>query len=212
MKLYTYWRSTAAYRVRIALGLKRCDVEQVPVHLTRGGGEQHAPDYVALNPTRSVPTLVTDDGTAITQSLAILEWLEERIPEPALLPRDPDARARIRSLALTIVADVHPINNLRVGAHLKSAYGRSQDEVVGWMRHWMTLGLGAYQAMIEPGARFSVGDTPTFADICLVPQLFNARRWQLDMSGLEPLAAIERRCLELPAFAAAAPERQPDAE
>jgi maleylacetoacetate isomerase/maleylpyruvate isomerase len=212
MKLYSYWRSSAAYRVRIALNLKQVSCETVPVHLVRGGGEHLKPDYRRINPNGLVPALVLDDGSVITQSLAIVEYLEETFPEPRLLPADPLLRARARAAAQIIACDVHPINNLRVGSYLKTTLGHTQDDVVAWMRHWMRLGLEAYAQSIEPDGPFSFGDTLTLADLCLVPQLYNARRWGLDPSGLGRLKAIEASCTAIPAFAAAAPERQPDAE
>jgi len=212
MKLYTYWRSSAAYRVRIALNLKGIGADLVPIHLVRDGGEQHAEAYRSVNPNELVPALVLDDGTSITQSVAIVEYLDEVHGGPRLLPDDPKRRARVRSAALTIACDIHPINNLRVITHLKKAYGRSQSDIVDWMAHWMTLGLHAYRDLIEPTGTFSFGETPSLADACLVPQLYNAKRWNIDIPGIDRLREIEAACLALPAFAAAVPERQPDAE
>lgn len=211
MKLYSYWRSTAAYRVRIALHMKAVPFEIVPINLVHGGGEQLAPQYRAINPNAVVPTLELDNGTTLTQSLAIIEYLEERWPAPALLPPDGVRRAHVRAAAQLVTSDIHPINNLRVVTYLKSTLGRSQDESVAWMRHWMRLGLTAYTAMIDPKSIFSFGDVPTLADLCLVPQLYNARRWGLDMNGLERLQDIANACQALPAFQLAAPEKQPDA-
>jgi maleylacetoacetate isomerase len=208
MKLYTYWRSTTSYRVRIALGLKGIGYEPVPVNLV--AGEQGTADYVMLNPGRGVPTLVLDDGRVLTQSMAILDWLEEDHPDPALLPEDPFARAEVRAAALTIAADVHPVNNLRVIGKLK-AMGHSQDETTAWMNDWMRRGFEPFAALIRPDTPFCFGETPGLADLCLVPQLYNAHRWGCDLSGLERLTDIEARCLALPAFAAARPETQPDA-
>ena len=208
MKLYTYWRSTTSYRVRIALNLKGIAHEAVPVDLV--AGDQRAPDYAALNPGQGVPTLMLDDGTVLTQSMAILDWLEETQPDPALLPADPVARAQVRAAALTIATDIHPVNNLRVVGKLK-AMGHSTDEATEWMNDWMTRGFAAFADLIEPDAKFCFGDTPGLADLCLVPQLYNAHRWGCDLAPFGRLAEIEARCLALPAFDGARPEAQPDA-
>jgi maleylacetoacetate isomerase len=213
MKLYTYFRSSAAYRVRIALHLKGIAAEPVAIHLVRDGGQQKKPDYAAINPNMTVPALdIGDGGRAITQSLAIIEYLDETIPEPALLPGDARRRAEIRAAAQVIACDIHQVNNSRVGAYLKERYGRSQDDVVAWMHHWMRHGLGAYQALLPAGGRYSFGDSVTLADLCLVPQMYNARRWGMPLDGLERLIAIDAQCLTLPAFSAARPDLQPDAE
>ncbi|WP_102108001.1 maleylacetoacetate isomerase [Oceaniglobus roseus] len=208
MKLHTYWRSTTSWRVRIALAMKGVAHEAVPVNLV--AGEQGAADYVALNPGRGVPTLMLDDGTVLTQSMAILEWLDEAFPEPALLPPDPMARARVRAAALAVATDIHPVNNMRVVAKLKSM-GHGQDEAVAWMNDWMTRGLAAFAAMIEADTPFCFGDAPGLADLCLVPQLYNAHRWGCDLAPFKRLTEIEARCLALPAFEASRPENQPDA-
>ena len=208
MKLYSYWRSTTSYRVRIALNLKGIVYDTVPVDLVAGA--QKAPDYTALNPVAGVPTLVLDDGTTLTQSMAILEWLETVHPEPALLPRDPQKAANVRAAALIMATDVHPVNNLKVVQTLKGM-GHSQDDVLAWMHDWMERGMSAYQQLLPDGTEFSFGDTPTLADICLVAQLYNAHRWGVDLSPFARLVDIETRCLALPAFDAARPENQPDA-
>lgn len=208
MKLYTYWRSTTSYRVRIALHLKGIPYEAVAVDLV--AGDQQAPDYAALNPGQGVPTLVTEDGTVLTQSMAILDWLEEICPKPALLPADPVARARVRAAALTIATDIHPVNNLRVVGKLK-AMGHSQNEAKDWMNDWMKRGLTAFAQLIEPDTAFYFGDAPGLADLCLVPQLYNAHRWGCDLTPFARLTEVEARCLALPAFHAARPEAQPDA-
>jgi len=208
MKLYTYWRSTTSYRVRIALNLKGLAYEAVPVDLV--AGNQRSPEYTALNPGQGVPTLVLDEGTALTQSMAILDWLEESHPDPALLPADPLARARVRAAALTIATDTHPVNNLRVVGKLK-ALGHSQDEATEWMNDWMTRGFAVFAGLIKPDTAFCFGNAPGLADLCLVPQLYNAHRWGCDLSAFARLSEIETRCLALPAFAAARPETQPDA-
>lgn len=208
MKLYSYWRSTTSYRVRIALNLKGIAFEQVPVNLVSGA--QNAPDYAALNPGQGVPTLITDTGEVLTQSMAILDWLEEVHPTPALLPGPASARARVRAAALTIACDVHPVNNLRVIGKLK-AMEHSADEATAWMNDWMTRGFTAFQQLIETDSPYCFGDTPGLADLCLVPQLYNAHRWGCDLSLFARLTQIEARCLALPAFADARPEAQPDA-
>ncbi len=208
MRLFTYWRSTTAYRVRIALNLKGIAYEAVPVNLV--SGEQGAAEYVALNPGRGVPTMVLDDGTVLTQSMAILEWLDDAYPAPPLLPSDPLDRAKVRAAALAVATDIHPVNNLRVVDKLKSM-GHSQDEAVAWMNDWMTRGFAAVEALIAPDTPFCFGDAPGLADLCLVPQLFNAHRWGCDLTPFPRLTGIEARCLVLPAFDAARPENQPDA-
>ncbi len=211
MRLYSYWRSTAAYRVRIALNLKGIAHETVPVHLLKDGGQQHAPEYTALNPMHLVPTLVLDDGTVLTQSLAIIAYLEETHPAPALLPDDPVARAQVRAAAQVLAVDVHPVNNLRVVQHLEETFGASREDVAQWMRDWTAKGFDALQKMIRPDTPFAFGDTPTLADVCLVAQYYNARRWGLDLAPYQRLSDIEQTCLALKPFAAAAPENQPDA-
>lgn len=210
MTLHGYYRSTAAWRVRIALGLKGVAVAHAFHHLRRG--EQTAPGYLRLNPQGLLPTLETDDGAALTQSLAICEWLEETHPTPALLPAEPLARARVRAFALAIAADTHPLQNLRVLARLRAA-GLGEDAVTGWARDVIAEGLGACEALVRdvPGP-FCFGATPTLADCCLVPQLFNARRFGVVLGGMPRLLAVEAACAALPAFADAAAERQPDAE
>jgi len=213
MKLYDYFRSSAAYRVRIALNLKGVAPERAPVHLRRGA--QRAEDYLAMNPQGLVPALVTDSGDVLTQSLAIIEWLEESYPQPPLLPRDAPGRARVRALSLAIACDIHPLNNLRVLNYLTGTLGATDAQKDGWYRYWCDVGLEALETQLAREAStgpFCHGDTPTMADICLVPQLANARRVDLDLSPYPTLLSIETACTALPAFAAAAPHRQPDAE
>ena len=213
LTLYSYWRSSAAYRVRIGLNLKGLVYETRPVHLVRDGGEQHAEDYRALNPQELVPMLV-DGERRITQSLAILEYLDETFPKLALLPADTRGRARVRSLAMLVACDIHPLNNLRVLQYLKRENGLEQPAIDAWMLHWMREGFAAMEAMLAdaPGTgTFCHGETPTIADCCLVPQLYNARRFSLDLSPYPTLVRIEEDCLALPAFDAARPENQPDA-
>lgn len=208
MKLYTYWRSTTSYRVRIALHIKGIPFESVSVDLV--AGDQRAAPFLGFNPIGGVPVLELPDGTVLTQSMAILEWLEAAHPKPALLPSDTIEAAQIRAAALVVACDIHPVNNLKVVAKLKTL-GHSQDEAVAWMQDWMTRGLAAYDALI-PGGAFSFGDTVTLADLCLVAQLFNAHRWGVDLAPFARLTDIEARCLALPAFQAARPENQPDAQ
>lgn len=213
LKLYSYWRSSAAYRVRIALNLKALDYAIEPVHLVRDGGQQHADDYAALNPQELVPTL-RHGGRVLTQSLAILEYLDELWPEPALLPEDSDGRARVRALAQLVACDIHPLNNLRVMQFFDREWNVPQAERDLWTLHWMRVGFEAMEDLLvavpETG-RFCHGDSPGMADCCLVPQLFNARRFQLDLEPYPTLLRIEQACLALPAFEAARPENQPDA-
>jgi maleylpyruvate isomerase len=214
MKLYTFFRSSASYRVRIALNFKGLDYEQAPIHLRRGGGEQLKPAYTAINPQALVPAL-EDDGQIFSQSLAIIEYLEERYPKPPLLPSDAAGRAVVRSMALLIACEVHPIQNLRVLNHLKSDHKQSDDDTIRWARHWINLGLSALEKMIvslSKQDKFCFGDTPTMADLCLVPQLANARRFGVDVSAYPRLLGAEAAAKTLPAFADAAPEKQPDAE
>lgn len=214
MKLYSFFRSSASYRVRIALNFKGLSYEQVPIHLRKGGGEQLSAAYKAINPQALVPAL-EDGGKILTQSLAIMEYLEEKYPQPPLLPNDPADRAAVRAMALIIACEVHPIQNLRVLQYVKREYNQTDDQVNLWAQHWINLGLSALEQLIttQPKrGRFCYGDAPTFADICLVPQLGNARRYGCDLSRYPAIAEIEKHCLALPAFADAAPEKQPDAE
>ena len=212
MTLYTYFRSSASYRVRIALNLKGLAYERVTVHLTRGGGEQLEPAFRAMNPNAVVPALKLDDGTVLTQSMAIIEYLDERHPSPPLLPKDPVQKALVRAAAQLIACDIHPINNLRVLQHLKGGLGHGQDDIVAWNKHWMRGGLNAFVQSIDRDSPFSFDAAPTLADLCLVPQLYNAARWGLDLTGLERLVEIRDRCLALAPFKRASPEEQPDAE
>ena len=214
MKLYTFFRSSASYRVRIALNLKGISYEQAAIHLRRGGGEQLTAAYKAINPQALVPAL-KDDGRILTQSLAIIEYLEEKHPNPPLLPKDPADKAIVRSMALVIACEVHPIQNLRVLNYVKATYNQTDEQVNKWAQHWIDLGLSALQEMIaaQPKrGKFCFGDTPTLADICLIPQLGNARRYGCDLSKYPAILAIEKNCEALPAFVNAAPEKQPDAE
>ena len=212
--LYSYFRSSAAFRVRIALSLKGIKAEMRPIHLVRGGGEQHSDAYKAVNPQEIVPTLI-HNGDTLTQSLAIMEYLDEIVPEPPLLPRGAQARARVRAIADAVACDIHPLNNLRIGRYLKRNLGHNDQEVFAWQCHWITLGFDALENMLssspDTGA-YCYGDAPTMADICLIPQMFNARRLEMDMSGWPILVRIEKHALNQPAFEAALPKNQPDAE
>lgn len=214
MRLHTYFRSSAAYRVRIALNLKGLDYEAVPVHLVRGGGEHRQPAYLGLNPAGLVPAL-EDQGQVLTQSLAIVEYLEETHPQPALLPAAALDRARVRAIAQAIACDIHPVNNLRVLQYLTRELGVSEEQKNAWYRHWIGVGLQVVEAMLAGDARtgaFCHGDTPGLADCCLVPQVFNARRFGCELSAMPTVLRIADHCAGLEAFRRAAPEAQPDAE
>ena len=211
LKLYSYFRSSAAYRCRIALNLKGLAHETEFVHLIKDGGQHTRPAYRALNPQALLPTL-EHDGKVITQSLAIIEYLDEVQQQPPLLPGDAGERARIRAFALAIACDIHPLNNLRALNYLKGPLAQDQAAVDTWYRHWVETGLAACEALLPAGrGRFCFGDQPTLADTCLIPQLYNARRFKADLSALPRLVAVEEACSVLPAFAQAAPEVQPDA-
>lgn len=211
--LYTYFRSSAAYRVRIALNLKGLHYRSVPVHLLRDGGQQHRPEYRAINPFGLVPSYCEDDRT-IRQSLAIIEYLDECHPGPALLPATPFARAEVRQLALSIACEIHPLNNPRVMKYLERELHADEAARLNWMRHWMKTGLDALEILLADmgtSGQFCHGNQPTLADCCLVPQLFNARRFDVDLSGCPRLLAIEAACNSEQAFQSAHPGMQPDA-
>jgi maleylacetoacetate isomerase len=212
--LYGYFRSSAAFRARIALNLKGITPELRFVHLLRGGGEQHRSDYAALNPQKLIPALA-HDGQLITQSLAIIEYLDEIVPEPPLLPGDPYGRAHAREMAYAIACDIHPINNLRVNQHIATTFGATPEQQAAWQRHWITTGFAALETMLATSkytGAYCHGDTPTIADICLIPQCANARRVKLEIASWPTIARIEAHALKHPAFAAALPANQPDAE
>lgn len=215
MKLYSYHRSSAAYRVRIALNLKGLDADIMPVDLLKHGGEQFAPGYRSLHPDALVPVLADEpSGTALTQSLAIIEYLEERYPHPALLPPDAADRAWVRSIALSIACDIHPLNNLRVLRYLKRTLQADDAARDAWYRHWCEQGLGAIERQLAAGqrsGRFCFGDTPTLADCCLVPQVANSLRAGCDLSAMPMITRIVDACMELDAFQRAQPENQVDA-
>lgn len=215
MKLYSYFRSSASYRVRIALNLKGLGCDIVPVHLLKGGGEQLQPEYRRLNPDALVPSLQLEGGEVLTQSLAIIEYLEETHPTPALLPPGALDRAWVRSIALAIACDIHPINNLRVLRYLTGEMKLSEDDKNRWYRHWVEQGLAAVEQTLvnDPRTgRFCLGDAPGLADCFLVPQIANAKRMDCDLSQVPTLMRINDACLALESFAAASPARQPDAE
>jgi maleylpyruvate isomerase len=212
LKLYGYFRSSAAYRVRIALALKGLPVETVFVHLMKG--EQYSPEYTRINPQNLVPVL-EDEGARLYQSLAIMEYLEERHPHPPLLPVDAAGRARVRSLALLIACEIHPLNNPRVLNYLTGKLGVSEDQKLEWYRHWVTMGFTPLETRLAQEAgtgRFCQGDTPGFADCVLVPQVANARRFKVDLEAFPTIGRIDAACRELEAFKQAAPENQPDAQ
>ena len=212
LTLYSYWRSSAAYRVRIALGLKGLAYRQVPVHLVKDGGQQHAADYQALNPQELVPLLVDGDAR-IAQSLAILEYLDETHPQPGLLPRDALQRAQVRALSLHIACDIHPLNNLRVLQYLSGPLAVADEAKTAWIRHWVETGLHALEEGVSGWAGpLSLGERPGYFEACLIPQLYNARRFDCDLSGCPRLLAIAARSELLEAFQQAAPEVQPDAQ
>ena len=213
LRLFSYWRSSAAYRVRIGLNLKGLPYDIVPVHLLRDGGEQHKPDYRTTNPQGLVPVL-EHGQRMLRQSMAILEYLDEIWPDPALLPATARDRQRVRALAQLVACDVHPLNNLRVLQYFEREWHVPQPERDEWVRHWIREGLGAFEAMLadHPSTgEYCDGHAPSLADCCLVPQLYNARRFKLDVSAYPKLLRIEAACNALPAFEAARPENQPDA-
>lgn len=212
--LHNYFRSSSSYRVRIALNLKGLDYQYVPVHLNRNGGEQFSAEFKQLNPQALVPVL-SESGVQLSQSLAILEYLEEKYPQVPLLPATPEDRAYVRQLALAIACEIHPLNNLRVLKYLTGPLGLDEQAKNGWIHHWITLGLSALEEELTKSPKrgsFCLGDTPTLADCCLVPQLFNAQRFNVDLSAYPTLVAIDRACQALPAFQNAHPARQIDSE
>jgi maleylacetoacetate isomerase len=210
MKLYSYWRSSAAYRVRIALGLKGINYSTAPINLA--SGDQRGDTYLHRNPQGLVPALELDDGTLLTQSGAILEWLEETHPDPALYPRDALARAHCRALCQHIACDIHPLNNLRVLAYLRDDLGQEQQAIAHWYAHWIQRGFSALEAAAAAQeTRFSLGDRPGMFELMLVPQIYNARRFKVPLDAFPTLVARDAECALVPAFAAAAPGKQPDA-
>lgn len=214
LRLYGYWRSSAAYRVRIGLNLKGLAYESVPVHLIRDGGEQHLPQFAQANPQKLIPVLQHGERL-IRQSLAIIEYIDEVWSDKQpLLPATARGRARVRSLSLLVACDIHPLNNLRVLQYLEREWSAPQPERDEWVRHWIREGFDAFEALLadDPATgTFCEGDQPTMADCCLVPQVYNARRFAVDMAPYPMIRRIEAECLALPAFDAARPERQADA-
>lgn len=211
MKLYGYYRSSASYRIRILLNLKKISWEFEPVMLNRG--EQSKAEFLERNPTGLVPVLETGE-LSLGQSMAIAEYLEERYPDPALLPSDPDGRARVREMAALIACDTHPLQNLRVLNHLRNSFGADDDAVAEWTRHWIGRNFAALEKLVARSGsdgRFCYGDSATMADAWLVPQMYNARRFNVDLAPYPLLTSIDAHCLQLPAFSEAVPERQPDA-
>ena len=215
LQLYTYFRSSAAYRVRIAFNLKGVAYDSIPVHLLKDGGQQNSVRYRIKSPLGGVPALKTDAGEILTQSLAIIEYLDELYPNPALLPNSVECRARVRSLAQIIACDIHPVNNLRVLKYLENELGISNDKTISWYQHWVYEGLAALEILLARDARTGVychGDAPGLADCCLVPQVFNARRFNCSLDAMPTILRIVEACEQLPAFQKAAPAQQPDAE
>lgn len=213
MKLYTYFRSSAAFRVRIALNLKGLAYEPRFVHLRKG--EQSASEYGKVNPQGLVPALELDDGARLAQSLAIIEYLDETHPRPPLLPKAPLARARVRSLSLLVACEIHPLNNLRTLQYLRQHLGQSEEQVATWYRHWIAEGFERIEAELARSrdtGRFCHGDAPTMADCCLVPQVFNARRYEFDAARYPTTMRVFEACMKLEAFERAQPSHQPDAE
>lgn len=207
MKLYSYFRSSAAYRVRIAMNLKGIDYEIIPVNLLTG--EQKSDDYKQLNAEGLVPALETDQGL-LTQSLAILEWLEEQYPNPPILPKDGWQRAQARSLAYAVSCDIHPVNNLRILKYLQNDMQQSDEDKIIWYKHWINTGFSAFEQKLAEH-KYCCGEQPTIADICLVPQVFNALRFKVDMDAYPKISGVYEHCNQLKAFIDAAPENQPDA-
>src|ERR1043165_3675384 len=211
MKHYTYFRSSAAYRVRIALNLKGVATEQIFIHLTKDGGKQHSPEYRAINPQGRVPSLTLDNGEVLMQSPAIIEYLDEIHPQPAFLPSAPIERARARAFAAASGCDIHPLNNLAPLQYLRRVLKQEQPAIDAWYHHWVTEGFPALEAMIEPGP-YCFGKAVTLADIYLVPQMYNARRLKTPLEAFPKLVAADAALLKLPAFDKARPESQFDAE
>lgn len=210
MKLYTYFRSSAAFRVRIALNVKDLRYESLFVHLAKG--EHRRPEYAKVNPQGLLPTLELDDGIRLNQSLAIIEYLEDKYPRPPLLPSDAVGKARVRGLAALVACEIHPLNNLRVLQHLKRSLEQSEEQVNAWYRHWIADGLAKLEAQLDPKAKFAYGDAPTMADCCLVPQIFNAKRYDCNLAPYPTTMRVFEQCMRLEAFDRAQPAKQPDAE
>ncbi|MGC2075625.1 MAG: maleylacetoacetate isomerase [Xanthobacteraceae bacterium] len=211
MKLYSYFRSSAAYRVRIALSLKGIAYETQSVHLVKDGGHNKRPEFRAINPQMRVPVLVTTAGDVLIQSLAIIEYLDETHPQPPFLPKDPLDRARVRAFAELIACDIHPLNNTSLLRYLKNNMAQQQSAIDEWYRHWVITGFEALEELITPGP-FTCGSDITMADLCLVPQVYNARRLNVPLERFSKIVGVDRACLAIAAFDRARPENQPDAE
>ncbi len=210
MKLYSYWRSTTSYRVRAALNLKGLSYETLPVDLV--AGEQRDPDYKTLNPGAGVPTLILDDGTVLTQSMAILDYIDATWPEPRLIPQDALQRARVMAAAHAVALDIHPVNNLRLIGQLKSRFAATPEQAQEWMCYWMAEGFTAVETQVRDDTAFAFGEQPDVADLCIVAQVYNARRWGVDLTPFPRIARIEKNALKVPAITAAHPDQQPDAQ
>jgi maleylacetoacetate isomerase len=211
VKLYSFFRSSAAYRVRIALNLKGVAYETASVHLVKGGGHNKRPEFRAVNPQMRVPALVTATGDVLIQSLAIIDYLDETHPTPPLLPKEPIARAQARALAQIVACDIHPLNNVGPLRYLKNQMHQEQSAIDAWYHHWVIAGFEAYEALVLPGP-YSCGGEVTLSDLCLVPQVYNARRLKVPLDQFPKIVGIDAACLKLPAFDRARPENQPDAE
>ena len=210
MKLYSYWRSTTSYRVRAALNLKQVSYKTLTVDLV--AGDQRAADYLKLNPGAGVPTLELDNGTRLTQSMAILEYIDATWPEPLLIPAENLERARQMAVAHAVALDIHPVNNLRVIGQLKQRFDASAEAAQTWMQHWMEQGFSAIETMLPEGDRFAFGEEVGIADLCIVAQVYNAHRWGVSLEPFPKIERIEKQCLELPEILAAHPDNQPDAQ
>ncbi|NQY36047.1 MAG: maleylacetoacetate isomerase [Alteromonadaceae bacterium] len=216
MKLYGYWRSSAAYRVRIALHLKGIEFESIPVHLVKNGGEQHKDEYVALNSSHLVPTLVDkideNSEVVLNQSIAIIDYLDAKFTQMPLYPETLTERALVQALSLDIACEIHPVNNLRIQQYLVNELGINDDDKLKWSHHWMSKGFAAFEAKLQTTAeKFCFGNTITVADLCLIPQVYNAIRFGVDMKAYPIINRVAENCNQLPAFIAALPENQPDA-
>jgi maleylacetoacetate isomerase len=206
MKLYDYWRSTAAYRVRIALMLKNIPFERIPVHLVKSGGEHLHDSYLSINPQGLLPALMLEDGEVLTQSVSIIEYLDALYPAPPLYPEAPIVAQKVRQITSLVTCDMHPLNNLRVLKQLRSQFSASDEAVQAWYHHWLHVGFTSLELMLDAQGPFALGDTLTAADVCIIPQVYNARRFEFDLSQFPRIVRTEQYCLTLPAFDAARPE------
>jgi maleylpyruvate isomerase len=211
VKLYTYFRASSPYRVRIALNLKGLNYDAIPIHLIKEGGRHKTPEFRAVNPQMKLPALELDNGEILTQSLAIIEYLDETYPSPPFLPKDALARAKVRAAALAVACDIHPLNNVGPLRYLKNTLKHEQAEIDAWYHHWILEGFAALETMIRPGP-YAFGGAVTLADICIVPQVYNARRLKVPLDKFPNIVAVDAACLKLAAFDKARPENQPDAE